>query len=333
MNKPRIKTTVVGSYTIRGWMPGHPSMQELKDASQEVITRLEQLGLDLVCDGELYRFDIAHPETNGMIDYFIGPMSGIRSKLNADELDEYLAQEGMQFRKAPPGIVDGAIGSGSIDLVNACKKLTDTATKPAKFTMTGPHMLAKTVANKFYASTEEMAMAFASVLAEQAEQLSAAVIQIDEANLPGHPDEWEWALAAINMVLDSVKSTGAVHLCFGNYAGRRVQTGTWDKLLRYFDGLHADHIVLECKNRPKDEVNVLKDIRPELGLGIGVIDIKSTAVETADEVAKDLDRLESILGNDRIKYIHPDCGFWMLDRTIVDAKINALVKGRDMYLG
>ena len=313
-------------------MPDLPTMQELKDASQKVIKRLEDLGLDLVCDGELYRFDSDHPETNGMIDYFIGPMTGIRSELSTNERDEYNEREGMKFRKTSPGIVEGPIGPGSLDLVSPCRKLTDTATKPTKFTMTGPHMLSKTVADKHYGSTDKIAMAFAEVLAEQAAQLDADVIQVDEANLPGHPEEWEWALAAINMVLDSIKTSGAVHLCFGNYAGKRVQTGTWDKLLRYFDGLHADHVVLECKNRPADEIEVFKGLKSELGLGIGVVDIKSSEVETPDNIARDLDRIGSILGPERIKYIHPDCGFWMLDRTIVDAKIEALVKGRDLYL-
>jgi 5-methyltetrahydropteroyltriglutamate--homocysteine methyltransferase len=31
--------------------------------------------------------------------------------------------------------------------------------------------------------------------------------------------------------------------------------------------------------------------------------------------------------------VHPDCGFWMLRRSVVDAKIRALVAGRDLYEG
>jgi len=34
-----------------------------------------------------------------------------------------------------------------------------------------------------------------------------------------------------------------------------------------------------------------------------------------------------------VKYVHPDCGFWMLKRTIADGKIRALVAGRDLYEG
>ena len=32
---------------------------------------IAKAGIDLPTDGELYRFDISHPDTNGMIDYFV----------------------------------------------------------------------------------------------------------------------------------------------------------------------------------------------------------------------------------------------------------------------
>ncbi len=72
---------------------------------------------------------------------------------------------------------------------------------------------------------------------------------------------------------------------------------------------------------------------PEIGLGLGVVDIKSTAIESADAIARALERAEAVLGHDRIKYINPDCGFWMLKRPIADGKIRALVAGRDLYEG
>jgi len=49
--------------------------------------------------------------------------------------------------------------------------------------------------------------------------------------------------------------------------------------------------------------------------------------------ARLIERAEKVLGVDRIKYIHPDCGFWMLKRPISDAKIRALARGRDLYEG
>ena len=124
-----------------------------------------------------------------------------------------------------------------------------------------------------------------------------------------------------------------MHFCFGNYGGQTIQLGKWKPLIDFLNSLHCDHLVLELAHRPEDDLQALKEIRPEIGIGIGVVDIKVNHIETADEIAKSIEKAESELGQGRVKYIHPDCGFWMLKRSIADRKIAALAKGRDLYLG
>jgi 5-methyltetrahydropteroyltriglutamate--homocysteine methyltransferase len=333
MAAPRIKTTVVGSYPVPDWLAASPSEQALADAMRVVIATQEQAGIDVVCDGELYRFDVNHPETNGMIEYFVRPMAGVRREIGFEELIEYRKAGGMQFRTRPPGVVDQPLGSGSLDLSSACARAKALATRPLKFTITGPHMLAKTLLNKQYKDTAELAHAIADVLALQVRHVTADVVQIDEANLPGHPDEWKWAASAINRVLDAVKGTPAVHLCFGNYGGQSIQKGNWAKLMDYLNALHADHVVMECAHRPAEELAVFRDLRPEIGLGLGVVDVKRTEVESAEEIARAIERAQKILGPGRVTYVHPDCGFWMLKRNMADGKIRALVQGRDLFEG
>jgi 5-methyltetrahydropteroyltriglutamate--homocysteine methyltransferase len=194
-------------------------------------------------------------------------------------------------------------------------------------------MLAKTLVDNHYKHLPDLAMAIAAALAEQVRHIDADVVQVDEANLPGSPDEWPWAAAAMNLVLNAVKTVPAVHLCFGNYGGQSIQKGDWAHLLSYLNALHADHVVLETAHRAPDELAVLRELRPDIGIGLGVVDIKSTEIETAERIARLLDHAEGILGRNRIKYINPDCGFWMLKRTIADGKIRALVAGRDLYEG
>jgi 5-methyltetrahydropteroyltriglutamate--homocysteine methyltransferase len=330
---PRIRTTVVGSYPIPEWLVAAPSEQALIDATRVVIGTQEQAGVDVVCDGELYRFDINHPETNGMIEYFVRPMDGITQRFSFDDLIAYRSASGMKFRMRPPGTVVGPIGCGSLDLPLACARAKALARHPFKFTVTGPHMLAKTLINKHYGDVSEVAFALADALAAQVKHLDADVVQIDEANLPGHPEEWRWAASAINRVLDAVKGTPAVHLCFGNYGGQTIQKGTWAALVEYLNALHADHVVLECAHRPPEELQALEDLRPDIGLGLGVVDIKATDVESAEAVARAIERAEKLLGAGRVSYIHPDCGFWMLKRSIADAKMRALKAGRDLFEG
>jgi 5-methyltetrahydropteroyltriglutamate--homocysteine methyltransferase len=334
MSTPRIQTTVVGSYPVPDWLVALPSETAVADATRVVIATQEQAGIDLVCDGELYRFDVNHPETNGMIEYFTRPMSGIRNDATFEEVLAYRAQRGMAFRMRPPGTVDGPIGHGTLDLPAACAKARQLATRPLKFTLTGPHMLAKTLIDRHYGgSAEKVALAIADVLAEQVAHCDAAVIQVDEANLPGSPEEAPWAAEAINRVLRAVKTRAAVHLCFGNYGGQSIQKGGWDRLMSYLNALQVDHVVMENAHRPAEELAVFRNLRPEIGMGLGVVDIKRTDVESPDDIARAIERAETVIGPGRVRYIHPDCGFWMLKRNIVDAKIRALVAGRDLFEG
>ena len=330
---PRIKTTVVGSYPVPDWLVAAPSEQALIDATRVVISSQEEAGVDVVCDGELYRFDINHPETNGMIEYFVRPMDGVGFRMTFEERLNYRKAEATRFRTRPPGVVEGPLGSGTLDLPLACRRAAVLATKPVKFTVTGPHMLAKMLMNKHYPDTPALAHALADVLAEQVRHIDADIIQLDEANLPGAPDEWEWAASSLNRVLDAVKTVPAVHLCFGNYGGQSIQKGGWASLIKYLNALHVDHVVMECAHRPVEELEVFKELRASIGFGLGVIDIKHTETEAASDVARAIERAEKTLGAGRVKYIHPDCGFWMLKRSIADAKIAVLAKGRDLFEG
>jgi 5-methyltetrahydropteroyltriglutamate--homocysteine methyltransferase len=83
----QILTTTVGSYPVPDWLAALPSEAAVLDATRVVFNLQRQAGIDLPTDGELYRFDVNHPDTNGMIEYFIGPMEGIRMKLGRSDYE------------------------------------------------------------------------------------------------------------------------------------------------------------------------------------------------------------------------------------------------------
>ena len=91
--------------------------------------------------------------------------------------------------------------------------------------------------------------------------------------------------------------------------------------------------MLEFARRGYDELEAFKELREDIALGLGVIDIKDNVVETPDLVASRIEHAVNLLGIERIQWIHPDCGFWMLPRTVADAKMAAIVAGRDRFLG
>jgi 5-methyltetrahydropteroyltriglutamate--homocysteine methyltransferase len=330
--KPSIQTTVVGSYPLPAWLQAYPSRPALRDAVMVVLKTQELAGLDVIADGELTRFDPNHPETNGMIEYFIRPMENISATLSRAEVEEFRSRPGMSFRSQPAGVVQGPIGEGTLNLPDAWSFVKPLTQKPLKFTLTSPYMLAKTLLDRHYGSLQELTMGLAEALRKQVASINAAVIQIDEANLPGHPQDAGWAHEALNHVLSAVQGERALHLCFGNYGGQSIQRGFWRDMLGFLNNLQVDHLVLEFARRGYDELEVFCDLRPEIALGIGVIDIKDNEVETPETVAWRIEAAANVLGVDRVRWVHPDCGFWMLPRSVADRKMAALVQGRDLFL-
>ncbi len=329
---PRIKTTVVGSYPVLPWMVGHPSRLVLRDAVMAVLKTQELAGLDLVTDGELQRFDANHPEANGMVDYFVAQLDGIRKAVSPSDFERWRADRAAGYQ-LPGATVVGKIGPGTLNLPRDCD-LTRSLTRSAlKFTCTGPHMLARMLDNRHYPDLPELAMDLAGVLRQQLELVEADVVQLDEAAIAGSPQDARWAAEAINHVLDGVLCEKAVHICFGNYGGQPMLRGFWRDLIPFLNALRADHLVLEFARRGYDELEVFRDLDPRIGLGIGVIDIKDNEVESPELIASRLERIVDALGPGRLHYTHPDCGFWMLQRSVVDRKIQALVAGRDLYEG
>ena len=332
-DQPRILTATVGSYPIMDWLSALPSDQAKLDATRVVFDIQRQAGIDLPTDGELYRFNTNHPDTNGMIDYFVGSMSGICTRLGKKDWETFSKMDSMGFRKKPAGVVTTEVGEGGLNLYEDCAKAASVAGGPFKFTVTSPYMLARTLLDKHYRNFEALTLAIAEVMAEQVADLPCACLQVDEANVTGKPKDGALAASAINLVLDQVKTERAVHLCFGNYGGQTVQKGEWRLLVDFLNALHSDHLVLELAHRPVEDLDALRHVDSRIKIGIGVVDVKINHIETADEIARRIEIAEKRLGPNRIRWVHPDCGLWMLKRSVADRKIEALVRGRDRYLG
>ncbi len=333
MAEPEIKTKVVGSYPIPSWLSTNPSTPTLRDAIMVVLKTQELAGIDLISDGELSRFDVSHPQTNGMIDYFIRPMGGISSTITREDLANFAAEQRMGFRTQPAGVVESAVTEGTLNLPRDWQFFKGLSPATTMFTFTAPYMLSRTLIDRHYGDIRQLTMDIAEVLRKQVESIDAPVIQMDEAHLTGHAEDAEWAHEPFNHALSGIRGEKSLHLCFGNYGGQSIQKGYWKDLMPFLNKLDVDHLVLEFARRGYDELDAFKELRPETKLGVGVVDIKDNEVESADVIAKRIENAVNVLGMERIKWVHPDCGFWMLPRSVADRKMAALVAGRDAYLG
>ena len=185
MSKPSILTTTVGSYPVPQWLSALPSEQSVIDATRVIFDTQRSNGIDLPTDGELYRFDINHPDTNGMIEYFLKPMGGCDSSIGRTDTEAFRAKQEMGFRAKPAAAVRSALNSGSLNLIEDCSRAKSLSGGDFKFTVTSPYMLSRTLLDNHYNDFDTLTLAVADVLAEQVKDCPCECLQVDEANIPG----------------------------------------------------------------------------------------------------------------------------------------------------
>src|SRR6516165_9317043 len=111
---PEILTTTVGSYPVPDWLVALPSEQARQDATRVVFGIQRDAGIDLPTDGELYRFDINHPDTNGMIEYFLHKLGGVRRDVGRSDSAAFRTKTEMKFRRKAAGVVEEPLAEGSL---------------------------------------------------------------------------------------------------------------------------------------------------------------------------------------------------------------------------
>jgi len=305
----------------------------MRDAVRVVLQVQERAGIDIVSDGELTRWNARDFRPSGMVERFVAQMDGVSTTPSSSQRAAYEKRTDVAYRGRPPAVVTGELGPGQLDLELEWLAVAQLTSKPLKFTLTSPYMIAKLLHDERYGDLQRLLVSVASILAGQVASIGAAVVQVDEPNLPGTPQDALIAADAINTVLAQVKTTSAVHLCFGNFGGQRIQQGDYQHLVSFFNHLQCDHLVLETTRQPIDQIRLLNDVKPEIAFGFGVIDVKDLQIEKPSQVARRIERLAELVGIQRIKYVHPDCGLSHLPRDVADGKLVALAQGRDQFVG
>ena len=212
--------------------------------------------------------------------------------------------------------------------------------RPLKVTIPGPFTLSgRLKTGAVYPERIAAAWAFVPIINAEVRALEAAGarwIQVDEPSPAIHPeapvDFAELFNAAIAGIGPDVRV--AAHLCFGNYMGRPLARRTYRPVLDQVLRFTVAELVLEEANREMTELDVLAEISAAgRDLAIGVVDVKSSYVETPADVAE---RVDLLLGAgvsiERLALV-PDCGFSQTPREIARGKLHALVAGRDLILG
>jgi 5-methyltetrahydropteroyltriglutamate--homocysteine methyltransferase len=323
MTLPILPTTVVGSYSMPGWLErlkteyfarriSRHDLDEVHDtAVKAAIKDQEVAGLDIVTDGELRR--------DNLIDYFVERLPGVDIDRSSKKFyyDFYDSSVAGKLPMAPLGLTDD---------LRFLRKFTERETK---FCVTGPHSLTKRIRNQFYPSEEALAMDIARVMNLELKELvkaGAKIIQIDEPYFSGFPDDISWGVSALNALVEGVQATIAVHICYGNRYGKPSWEGSYRYLFPKILDAKIHQLTLEFARRGGEDLDVFKQLPAPFQLGVGVIDVKTQAVETPDVVAERIRKALEVVPAERM-FILPDCGCFHLPRDVAFTKLCAMVEG------
>jgi 5-methyltetrahydropteroyltriglutamate--homocysteine methyltransferase len=337
-----LTTSVVGSHARPGWLDlavaaadrgelGPADLEEVqRDAVDVALREQEEAGIDVVTDGEMRRAGFFTAE-------FYRHVSGLEPlqpnrRLGAPAHDQQHRFKVLERIEAPNGL-------GVLEEFTAARERTARRLKvplPGPFTLsgrlaTGPGMV--------YPTRVDAAEAFVPMLAREIAALvdaGATWIQVDEPSPAIHPEASDAFAGFVNRVLApaSGRARTGVHLCFGNYLGRPLGRRLYRPVLDQALAFRVDELVLEFANREMAELDVARDVTAQgRDLGAGVIDVKNSYVESADDVAWRIDRLlEAGVPEDHLHLV-PDCGFSQTPRWATLPKLRALVAGRDLVRG
>lgn len=323
MNLPILYTTVVGSYSMPGWLErlkteyflrriSRHELDEIHDtAVKAAIKDQEVTGLDIITDGELRR--------DNMIDYFAERLPGV-------QIDHVSKKFYYDFYDS---VVRGKIPMASLGLVDDFRFLAAYTDRTAKLCITGPHSLVKRIRNEYYKSEEDFALDIARVMNLELKELVKAGlrhIQIDEPYYSGFPEDLGWGVKVTNTMVEGVDARIALHICYGNRYGKPSWAGNYRYLFPTILEAKVQQLTLEFARRGGEDLDLFREYPNTFDLGVGVIDVKTHAVETADMVAERIRKALEFLPPERI-FILPDCGCLHLPRDVAFAKLSSMVQG------
>ncbi len=328
------ETTLAGSLpkpfwlaeTDKLWPAWKASGAELAKAKRDAtllwLKEQEDAGIDIVSDGEQSRQHFVH----GFLEFVEGIDFEHKVKMGIRD-NRY---EAMVPVVVGPVRLKGRVHETEAKLARAHTK------KKLKFTLPGPMTIVDTIADRHYGDKVKLAMAFAELLNQEArarEKDGVDVIQFDEPAFNVYMDDVKkWGIDALHRAIEGLKCTTAVHICYGygikaNIDWKGTLGAEWRQYEAIFPALAKSRIKqvsLECihSHVPAHLMALLKG----KDVLVGVIDVASDSVETAEEVAATIGAALEYVPKDRL-FPCTNCGMAPMDRDLAIAKLRALAAG------
>ena len=290
-------TTAVGSYPKPDYLQkarnqvaqGKMDPRELHElenkATAHWIKLQDDIGLDILVDGEMYRGD--------MVTYFSENMEGF-------EISGLVRSYGNRYYRKP--ICVGPVGMKSTITVDWWRYAQSLTQKPVKGMLTGPYTMVDWSFNEYYPTREAFVMDMARLVHEEAvalEKAGAKYIQIDEPAVSTRPEEMALASRALAVVTKGLQAFTITHMCYGDFAN------VYDQLVR----LPVNNLDLEMTNSNYDLLELIRQrgLPQDKSISMGVVDSHSHRVESVEEIKRGIKLGLEVLPPERL-FIDPDCG-------------------------
>lgn len=352
-----LPTTMVGNYPNPRWFDGQPfarypgfpqgefvhdsiSKEAFDDAILAIVNDQEKAGLDVIADGRVYGGDSPYGQ---ILYHYVERMTGFELTGPPIPLPIYSSLY------APTCV--GEVRRRFPFHMQTLRSLRRATSKPIKISYTGIQVLALAANNRFYKDTRDLALAIAKAYNEDFRELAdngVDIIQLDEFVWPYGMGDWE--VEVFNRAVEGISCQFWAHVCWGNYSGTPG----------YFplEGADREFGAYILDRRPPDapaptraeaifpkvldvQIDALnyevgrtgpEDLLPLRKHGwnkpfvAGVIDVKTTITETAQEVAERIRKILEFVPADRLG-LSTDCGLINLPRMIAQSKLRALADG------
>ena len=305
LDLPLLPTSTVGSFPKPDYLGEARAKASRNAVSRQELDRLarqatefwvrvqEELGVDVLVDGEQYRGD--------MVAYFAETMRGFaRGGLVRSYGNRYYHKPVIVGEVRWPGPI-------TVDWWRWTQSLTD---RPVKGMLTGPYTIMDWSFDDYYPDRTAACLALAREVRKELEALleaGARIVQIDEPALSVRPEELAFAVEAMHIVVDGLPAYYIVHACFGAF--ETIYPGLLD--------LPVDNLDLAISHSALDLLAMFEKNPFTKDLSLGVLDVHTHAVEAAAEVVARIRRGTGVLPPERV-WVDPDCG--LKTRTVEETR-------------
>ena len=329
-----LRTTVIGSYPLPGWLLhaidhlddfGPADRAELQDDA--VIAAIHDqvaAGLDVITDGEQTRLDFNLS--------FYGFLAGIELEGAPPRRFGPPAHD-QRGRHQITGELAAPEGLGVVDEFTRLRRLapdgpTLKASVPGPYTMSG-----RLVPNADYPDRWAVTEALLPIVQAELVALADAgctEITVDEPSMScyAYREDPERFVDIFNRTVAPVVGRGrlSTHLCFGNFHGHAVGPRRYAPMFPAFNAMTVDEIHVEMASRELAELDIVATIAEQHDVAVGIIDVKSYFVEPPELVAERVRQCLKHAPPERLAFA-PDCGLSQTARWAAKQKLVNLVAG------